>query len=73
MRLGEFETQVYEQMVTEFPEMEETHEHAVYIDNHTGRTFKGVEAVVYFVCNKMWDAFDEALVYVTKGDDDGED
>ena len=72
MRLGEFEQMVYEQMVAEYPDMEEREQYAVYIDNNTGRTFKGVEALVYFVCNKMWDAFDEALAFIEKGEQYGE-
>lgn len=66
MRLGEFETMVYEQMIAEFPEMEQ--EGIKWIDEANGRTFHNVEAVVYYVCNRMWDGFDEALLYIKEED-----
>ena len=57
MRLGEFENMVYEQMVAEYPAMEEE----VKTYTYHGRTFKDVNQVVYFLANKMWDEFDRTL------------
>jgi len=71
-KLGEFETQVYEQMIAEYPDMEK--EGQVFTYTHNGMTFEGAEQVTYFLCHRMWDAFDEALDYIEdKGESYGED
>ena len=67
MKLGEFEQMVYEQMIAEYPKMEE--EGAFFVDSQTSREFKDVEEVIYYLCNQMWDAFDETLDFI---DDKGE-
>lgn len=59
MKLGEFEQMVYEQMIAEYPKMEE--EGASFFNSQTSRGFQDVEQVIYYVCNKMWDVFDETL------------
>jgi hypothetical protein len=69
-KLGEFETQVYEQMIAEYPAMEG--EGKTFTYNVNGRTFKSPEEVTYFLANKMWDAFDRALDSIEdKGEQDG--
>jgi len=71
MRLGEFETQVYEQMIAEYPAMAE--EGKTFTYNTNGMTFNSPEEVVYLLANKMWDAFDETLDYIEeKGEQYGE-
>ncbi len=67
MKLGEFEQMVYEQMIAEYPKMAE--EGAFFVDSQTSREFKDVEEVIYYLCNQMWDAFDETLDFI---DDKGE-
>ena len=44
-KLGEFETQVYEQMIAEYPAMEG--EGKTFTYNVNGRTFKSPEEVTY--------------------------
>ena len=69
--LGGFERQVYEQMIEEYPAM--TEEGKTFTYNVNGRTFNSPEEVVYFLANKMWDAFDEALDSIEdKGEQYGE-
>ena len=67
-KLGVFETQVYEQILAEYPDMkeEEGAELITYVNTQTSRHLRGNEAVVYYVCNKMWDAFDEAMIHLEK-------
>ena len=70
-KLGEFETQVYEQMIAEYPKM--LRENATFTYNDNGRVFLNPEEVTYFLANKMWDAFDEALDSIeNKGEQYGE-
>jgi len=57
MKLGPLEQIIYEQMVEEYPAMAK--EGRTY--TYHGRTFKDVNQVVYFLANKMWDAFDNKL------------
>ena len=72
MRLGEFETQVYKQIIAEYPDMEEKvgEKLIAYVNTKTSRHLTGTEAVVYYVCNQMWNAFDEAMIYLDEQEND---
>ena len=68
--LGGFERQVYEQMIEEYPAMADSSRR--YTDEKSGIAYTNSEQLTYFIANAMWDAFDEALDYVTnKGEEDG--
>ena len=72
MRLGPMEQMVQDQIVEEYPEYDKEGVKFIHVD--TGREFKDLDALTYFITNQMWDAFDDRLMYIReKGKTNGKD
>ncbi len=72
MRLGPMEQMVQDQILEEYPDYGFGEVKFIHVDS--GREFRDLDALTYFIANQMWDTFDEGLMYIKeKGKTNGKD
>ena len=68
MRLGPMEQMVQDQILEEYPDYGFGEVKFIHVD--TGREFRDLDALTYFIANQMWDAFDDKLMYIKEKEND---
>ena len=64
--MGKFEQAVQEQILEEYPQFKDK----TMVHTESEREFT-LERLTHHICGRMWDEFDEALMFIeTKGDTD---